>query len=47
MVKIKREILEFEKAMNATRGIWKGESGYKYVRKLRKESEKRLKRLGI
>lgn len=33
--------------MEEVSGIWGGEVGVKYVRKIRKESEKRLKRLEI
>lgn len=45
--KSKEEVEEFKEIIRRAAGIWKGEEGYKYVRKLRKESEKRLKRLGI
>ena len=37
----------FLKVMEEVSGVWSGEEGIKYVRKVRKESEKRLKRLGI
>jgi len=33
--------------MEEVSGIWTGEEGVKYVRKIRKESERRLKRLGV
>jgi hypothetical protein len=38
---------EFSKALKEVAGIWKGEKGYEYVRKIRKDSEKRLKRIGV
>ncbi|MCS7106035.1 MAG: hypothetical protein NZ942_01840 [Candidatus Aenigmarchaeota archaeon] len=38
---------EFSKAIEEVAGIWKAEEGYEYVRKIRKESEKRLKRFKI
>jgi hypothetical protein len=38
---------EFSKALEEVSGIWKSEKGYEYVRKIRKDSEKRLKRIGI
>jgi hypothetical protein len=44
----KTEVIEFKKAMRNAAGVWKkGLSGYRYTRKLRRESEKRLKRLGL
>ncbi len=50
-LKEKSEKNEFKKSflkiMEEVSGIWTGEEGYKCVRKIRKESEKRLKRLGI
>jgi hypothetical protein len=42
-----KKVEEFSKALEEVAGIWKGEKGYKYVRKIRKDSEKRLKRIGI
>ncbi len=38
---------EFIESMEKASGCWKSEPGYKYVRGLRKESEKRLRRLRI
>ena len=38
---------DFLNIMEEVSGIWSGEEGIKYVRKIRKESEKRLKRLRI
>jgi len=43
----KRKYREFIKAMEKAAGCWAGKDGYSYVRKIRKESEKRLKRLGL
>jgi len=37
----------FLKVMEEVSGIWSGEEGIRYARKIRKDSEKRLKRLGI
>ena len=42
-----KKVEEFSKALEEVSGIWKGEKGYEYVRKIRKDSEKRLKRIGI
>lgn len=38
---------EFSKLIEEVAGIWKEEESYRYVRKIRKESEKRLKRLKV
>ncbi|MCD6403416.1 MAG: hypothetical protein J7K98_03740 [Candidatus Aenigmarchaeota archaeon] len=38
---------DFLKTIEEVSGIWESEEGVKYVRKMRKESEKRLKRLEI
>ena len=37
----------FIEAMEKAAGCWTEKNGYKYVRKIRKESEERLKRLGL
>jgi len=42
-----KKVEEFSKALEEVVGVWKGEKGYEYVRKIRKGSEKRLKRIGI
>lgn len=42
-----KEIEDFKKALGEAAGMWKGESGYRYVKKMRRESERRLKRLGL
>ena len=42
-----KKVEEFSKALEEVAGIWKGEKGYEYIRKIRKDSEKRLKRIGI
>jgi len=42
-----KKVEEFSKALEEVAGIWKDEKGYEYVRKIRKDSEKRLKRIGI
>ena len=42
-----REIEEFEKVLRKVSGIWTEETGYKYVRKIRKKWENRTKRLKI
>jgi hypothetical protein len=42
-----KEIEEFKEVLRKASGIWTEEEGYKYVRKIRKEWEKRAKRLGI
>ena len=42
-----KEIEEFKESLKKVAGIWTGEEGYKYIRKIRKEWEKRSKRLGI
>jgi len=41
------EIEDFKRALERVAGIWKGESGKSYVRKIRREWERRSKRLGI
>jgi pyruvate/oxaloacetate carboxyltransferase len=46
-VEKKKKIEEFSKAVKEAAGIWTGEEGYKFVKKIRKESEKRLKRMGL
>ncbi|MGQ9468556.1 MAG: hypothetical protein ACUVTD_01820 [Nitrososphaerales archaeon] len=39
---------EFKEALKDVAGIWTGkEMGYMYVRKIRKDSEKRLRRLNL
>jgi hypothetical protein len=40
-------IEDFKKALREAAGVWEEESGYRYVKKVRRESEKRLKRLGL
>jgi len=45
--KKEKKIEEFSKAIEEVAGIWKGGKGYEYVRKIRRDSEKRLKRIGI
>jgi len=45
--KEKKDLEEFKKVLRKVAGIWTGEEGYKYVRKIRKEWEKRAKRIGL
>ncbi|MEM5812051.1 MAG: hypothetical protein QXG91_04940 [Candidatus Aenigmatarchaeota archaeon] len=45
--KSEKEIEKFKKILKKASGVWNKESGYKYIRKLRTEDEKRAKRLGI
>ncbi|HDJ96789.1 MAG TPA: phosphatase PAP2 family protein [Candidatus Aenigmarchaeota archaeon] len=41
------EIKRFREILKKVSGVWTGESGYKYIRKIRKEWEKRAERFGI
>ncbi|MEM5881556.1 MAG: hypothetical protein QXR71_03155 [Candidatus Aenigmatarchaeota archaeon] len=45
--KSEKEIEEFKKILKGASGFWSKESGYRYIRKLRIEDEKRAKRLCI
>jgi hypothetical protein len=42
-----KKLEEFSKALKEAAGIWTDEEGYKFVKKIRKESEKRLKKMGL
>jgi hypothetical protein len=42
-----KKLEEFSKALKEVAGIWTDEEGYKFVKKSRKESEKRLKKMGL
>jgi len=44
---LKRGKEGFEEVVKEVAGLWRGEGGYKYVRKLRGESERRFERLKI
>jgi len=45
--KSEKEVEEFKEVLKKAAGIWTGEEGYKYIRRIRKEWEKRAKRLKI
>jgi hypothetical protein len=42
-----KRLEKFYKTLDEAAGIWTGEEGSKFVRKIRKESEKRLKKMGL
>jgi len=42
-----KRLEKFYKALDEAAGIWTDEEGSKFVRKIRKESEKRLKKMGL
>jgi hypothetical protein len=42
-----KRLEKFYKTLDEAAGIWTDEEGSKFVRKIRKESEKRLKKLGL
>jgi hypothetical protein len=42
-----KRLEKFFKISDEAAGIWTDEEGSKFVRKIRKESEKRLKKMGL
>ena len=42
-----KRLEKFYKTLDEAAGIWTDEEGSKFVRKIRKESEKRLRKLGL
>jgi hypothetical protein len=42
-----KRLEKFYKTLDEVAGIWTDEEGSKFVRKIRKESEKRLKKMGL
>jgi len=42
-----KRLEKFYKTLDEAAGIWTDEEGSKFVRKIRKESEKRLKKMGL
>ncbi len=45
--KRKSEIEDFKRALERVAGIWRGKDGKSYVRKIRRDWERRSKRLGV
>ena len=42
-----KRLEKFYKTLDEAAGIWTDEEGSKFVRKIRKESEKRIKKMGL
>jgi len=42
-----REKEDFVKSLEEVAGIWRDKEGYEFVREIRKESERRIKRLNL
>ena len=43
----RKEIEEFKKVLKKVAGVWTEEPGHRYVKKIRKEWERRAERFGI